>query len=141
MENMRFYDSTAFYKGATKMGDGDGAYYVECVNDGLAQLTRDSKQEETILALGFHNPFSYLLRRQPAKGGSSYLLMGNSITEKHMPSEKKVFGDADLMVLPDNEGTHRSSDLFIEHYYRPDLSQNFNFVSRSKFWILYRRNR
>jgi hypothetical protein len=141
MEDMRFYDSTSFYKGTAKMGDGDGDYYVQCVNDGLAELTRDSNQQETILALGFHNPFSYLLRRKPAAGGSSYLFMGNSITEKHMPSEKQVFGDANLMVLPDNEGTHRASDLFVENYYRPYLLQNFRFVSRSKFWLLYRRNK
>ena len=141
MENMRFYDSTSFYKGTTKMGDGDGAYYVNCVNDGLAELSRDSKQQETILALGFHNPFSYLLRRQPAEGGSSYLFMGNSMTEKHMPSENQVFGDADLMVLPDNSGTHRSSDVFIQNYYRSYLSENYRFVARSKFWTLYRRNK
>ncbi len=141
MENMRFYDSTSFYKGTTKMGDGDGAYYVDCVNDGLAELTRDSKQQETILALGFHNPFSYLLRRQPADGGSSYLFMGNSITERHMPSEKQVFGDADLMMLPDNESTHRASDFSLQNYYRSYLSENYQFVARSKFWTLYRRNK
>ena len=141
MENMRFYDSTSFYKGTKKMGDGDGAYYVDCVNDGLAELTKDSKQQETILALGFHNPFSYLLRRQPAEGGSSYLFMGNSMTERHMPSENQVFGDADLMVLPDNSGTHRSSDVFIQNYYRSYLSEHYQFVARSKFWILYRRNK
>lgn len=101
----------------------------------------DSKQQETILALGFHNPFSYLLRRQPAEGGSSYLFMGNSMTEKHMPSENQVFGDADLMVLPDNSGTHRSSDVFIQNYYRSYLSENYRFVARSKFWTLYRRNK
>ena len=113
MEKVRFYDSTSFYIGSAKMGDGDGAYYVDCVNDGLAELKKDSSQQETILSLGFHNPFSYLLRHKPAEGGSSYLFMGNSITEMHMPSENQVFGEADLMVLPDNEGTHRSSDLFI----------------------------
>ena len=67
--------------------------------------------------------------------------MGNSITEMQMPSENQVFGEADLMVLPDNEGTHRSSDLFIENFYRPYLAQNFHFVDRSKYWILYRRNK
>ena len=139
MENMRFYDSTSFYEGSKQMGDGDGAYFVDTVNDGLAELKKDSPQQETILALGFHNPFSYLLRRNPAKGGSSYLFMGNSITENYMPSEDRVFGNADLMVLPDIGGTHQTSDVYIQNYYRAYLLQHFHLVARSQFWQLYRR--
>lgn len=139
MENMRFYDSTSFYEGSQQMGDGDGAYFVDTVNDGLAELKKDSPQQETILALGFHNPFSYLLRRNLAKGGSSYLFMGNSITENHMPSDDRVFGNADLMVLPDIGGTHQTSDVYIQNYYRSYLLQHFHFAARSQFWQLYRR--
>jgi hypothetical protein len=140
MEQMRFYDSTSFYDKA-KSGDGDGAYYAGTLNDGLALLEKNSKPDETILALGFHNPFSYLLRRKPADGGSSYLFMGNSISENHMPSVGQVFGNADLMILPHNEGTHRDSDLFIQNYYRSYLLQNFRFVAQSQYWSLYRRKR
>lgn len=140
MEHMRFYDSSAFYD-KTKGGDGDGAYYASTLNDGLTLLRNNSTTQESILALGFHNPFSYLLRRKPAEGGSSYLFMGNSISASHMPSVDHVFGNADLMMLPHNTGTHRESDLFIQNYYRPYLLANFHFVARSQYWSLYRRNR
>ena len=140
MDNMRFYDSTSFYD-KVNAGDGDGTFYANCLTDGLALLKSQSKSDESILALGFHNPFSYLLRRKPAEGGSSYLFMGNSISETAMPPAAWVFGNADLIILPDYEGTHRASDQFIQNYYRPYLLQDFHFIAKSHYWSLYRRNR
>ena len=140
MQNVRFYDSTSFYD-MVKAGDGDGTYYADCLNDGMALLKAQSRPDETILALGFHNPFSYLLRRKPAEGGSSYLFMNNSISESAMPPVNWVFGNADLMILPEYAGTHRDSDQFIQNYYRTYLLQNFHFVAKTQYWSLYRRNR
>lgn len=141
VESLSIYDSTSFFDINMKESDGNGSYYAHCVNDGLALLKAQSPAPESILALGFHNPFSYLLRRKPAEGGSSYLYLGNSITESHMPTVDRVFGNADVMILPDHEGTHRDSDQFIQNYYRPYLLQNFHFVARSECWQLYRRNK
>lgn len=140
MEQFRFYNSTSFYD-KVKAGDGDGAYYAGTLYDGLALLKNSSGPDESILALGFHNPFSYLLRRKPAEGGSSYLFVGNSISERQMPSVDHVFGNADLMILPHSEGTHRDSDLFIQNHYRSYLLANFHLVAQSQYWSLYRRNR
>jgi hypothetical protein len=140
MENVRFYDSTSFYD-KVKAGDGDGVYYANCLNDGMALLKSQSKPDESILVLGFTNPYSYLLRRKPAEGGNSFLFLGASISENHMPSVNRIFGDADLMILPQYEGTHQSGDLFIQNYYHPYLVQNFRFVARSQCWSLYRRNK
>ncbi len=140
MQSVLFYDSTSFYD-KVKAGDGDGTYYAACVNDGLALLRSQSTPHESILVLGFINPFSYLLRRKPAEGGSSFLFIPTSITETHMPPVDRVFGNADLMMLSDYEGTHRDGDLFIQNYYRSYLLQNFHFVAKSQYWSLYRRNR
>jgi hypothetical protein len=140
MENMRFYDSTAFYD-SVKAGDGDGTYYVKVLNDGLALLRGQSRNDESILVLGFTNPFSYLLRRKPAEGGSSFLFIPTSITPDHMPAVDRIFGDADLMMLPQYEGTHQQSDQFIQNYYRNYLLENFHFVAKSQDWSLYRRNK
>jgi hypothetical protein len=140
MENVRFYDSTALYD-KVKAGDGDGTNYVNCINDGLGLLNSRSGPDESMLALGFYNPFSYLLRRKPAEGGSSFLYLGTSISESHMPTVERVFGNADLMILPQYEGTHRISDQFIQDYYRSYLLENFHFVAKSQCWSLYRRNR
>ena len=138
MEDMRFYDSTAFYDKVTA-GDGDGTYYANVLNDGLSLLRAQSAQQETLFVLGFTNPFSYLLRRSPAEGGSSFLFIPTSITQNHMPSNDRIFGNADLMMLPAYESTHRDSDQFIENYYRGYLLENFRFVGKSKYWSLYRR--
>ena len=139
MERVRFYDSTSFYD-KVKAGDGDGAYYASCLSDGLSLIDSHTKADESILAVGFHNPFSYLLRRKPAEGGSSYLYMGNSISENAMPPVGWVFGNADLIILPIHEGTHHASDEFIQNYYRSYLEQNFHFVAKSQCWSLYRRD-
>lgn len=140
MNDVRFYDSSSFYD-LKKAGDGDGSSYVNCVNDGLSLLTAQPRSEESIVSLGYHNPFSYLLRRKPAEGGSTFLGINNSISKTHMPSVDRVFGDADLVVLPIYDSTHLESDQFIQNYYRPYLVQNFQFAARSPCWVLYRRNR
>lgn len=140
MEHFRIYDSSSFYATNTRGGDGDGTYFAKCLNDGLALLRAQSKPDESIISLGFYNPFSYLLHRKPA-AGSSFLLVGNSISKAHMPGSNQVFDHADLMILPEYEGTHQSSDQYIQSYYRPYLLEHFHFVARSQFWSLYRRNR
>ena len=139
MESIRFYDSSSFYDTNTNAGDGNGTYYVGYLNDGLTLLASQSSPNESVLSLGFHNPFSYALRRKPAEGGSSFLLVGNSISETHMPSVDRVFGNADLMMLPEYDSSHRASDVYIQNYYRSYLLQHFHLVARSQFWQLYRR--
>jgi hypothetical protein len=134
------YDSTDFYD-KVPFGDGDGTHYAESLNDGMDLLRIQSNPNETILALGFYNPFPYLLRRMPARGGSAFLFVGNSMSASAMPPPEWVFDHADLMILPTYEGTHKESDQFIQEYYRPYLARNFHFVAKSQDWMLYRRNR
>ena len=140
IRDVYLYDSTDFYD-KVPFGDGDGTHYAESLGDGMDLLRRQSNPDETILALGFYNPFPYLLRRMPARGGSAFLFVGNSISGSDMPPAEWVFDHADLMMLPTYEGTHKESDQFIQDYYRPYLAQNFHFVAKSQDWALYRRNR
>jgi hypothetical protein len=139
MERLRFYNTNSFYDQETKGGDGDGTYAAECLNDGVELLSSHSQPGESVVSLGFYNPFSYLLRRKPAQG-SSFLLVGNSISQAHMPDPGRVFDHADLIMLPDYQGTHRASDLYLQDYYRAYLLQHFHFVAKSQYWSLYRRN-
>ncbi|HEY2470974.1 MAG TPA: hypothetical protein VGI45_24480 [Terracidiphilus sp.] len=140
MERLLFYNTNTVYDSDRKGGDGDGSYYVDAVNDGLALLNQQSTPQESILVLGFQNPFTYLLRRKPAEGGSAFLDVGKSISSTHMPAVDRVFGNADLMMLPDYDSSHRASDLFVENYYHAYLLENFQLVGRSQRWLLYRRN-
>jgi hypothetical protein len=138
MERLRFYDSGD--TGGDSSVDNNH-FYVACVNDGLALLTRSSTPEESVLTLGFHNPFSYLLRRKPAVGGSPFLLVGNSIGTTQLLEPSRVFGNADLIMAPHYPSSHLKSDLWIENAYQPYLSQHFSFVASTQWWSLYRRNK
>jgi len=138
MERLRFYDSDD--TGGDSSVDNNH-FYVACVNDGLALLTRSSAPEESVLTLGFHNPFSYLLRRKPAVGGSPFLLVGNSIGTTQLLEPSRVFGNADLIMVPHYPSSHMKSDLWIENAYQLYLSQHFSFVASTQWWSLYRRNK
>jgi hypothetical protein len=138
MERLRFYDSDD--TGGDSSVDNNH-FYVACVNDGLALLARSSTPEESVLTLGFHNPFSYLLRRKPAVGGSPFLLVGNSIGTTQLLEPSRLFGNADLIMLPHYPSSHLRSDLWIENAYQPYLSQHFSFVASTQWWSLYRRNK
>jgi hypothetical protein len=138
MEGLKFYDPEG--PDVPSMIDSS-RFYVVCVNDGLALLRRSSAPDESVLTLGFHNPFSYILRRKPAIGGSLFLLLGNSISRTHLPEASRVFGNADLIMVPDYLSSHWKSDAELEEAYHTYLSQHFTFVASSQWWSLYRRNR
>jgi len=138
MERLRFYD----LDDTDKPGSVDNSrFYAACVNDGLALLSRSSAPEESILTLGFHNPFPYLLRRKPALGGSSFLLFGNSISKTHLLEASRIFGNADLIMVPHYLSSHQDSDADLEKAYNAYLSQHFTFAASSQYWTLYRRIR
>lgn len=137
MDGLRFFDNP---DSDTKHGD-NGRLYATCVNDGVRLLESSSQQNEKVATVGFHNPFSYVLRRKPATGGSTWLLLGNNITMAHLPDPDRIFGDADLIMEPHYESTHESSDLLIEEAYRPYLQERYSVAGQSEYWTLYRRNR
>jgi hypothetical protein len=136
MERLKFYDPEV--SDLPSIIDSSRSY-VAYVNDGLALLTWSAAPEESILTLGFHNPFSYILRRKPAVGGSPFLLLGNSISETHLLEASRVFGNADLIMVPHYPSSHQRSDADIEMAYHAYLSQHFTFVASSQWWSLYRR--
>jgi hypothetical protein len=134
MNRLRFYDS----RYGQSNGD-NGRSYVAVVNDGTALLTRWSSPQETVLALGFHNPFPYLLRRKPAKGGSTWMHLDDNFSEAHPRQASLMFGDAALIMVPHYPSSHQESDEKIEQAYHSYLLQHFSFVASSQSWSLYRR--
>jgi hypothetical protein len=138
MERLKFYD----------LEDANGPssidsnrFYAACVNDGLALLARSSTPQESVLTLGFHNPFSYLLRRKPALGGSPIFIFGYTISRTRLLDANRVFGNADLIMTPHYPSSHQGSDADIEEAYGSYLSQHFTFVASTEWWSLYRRNK
>jgi hypothetical protein len=138
MERLRFYDSgldTYAYR------FDEGPLVVGYVNDGLALLERWSTQDESVLVLGFNNPFAYALRRKPALGGSTWLRPGDNIPKTHLLEADLVFGNADLIMVPNYPASVQQSNTDLAEAYHPYLSRHFTFVASSQWWALYRRNR
>jgi hypothetical protein len=147
MDNLMFYDDPheIFHDDPSNQSilssADNGHFYVVIVNDGLALLERSSTPEESVLTVGFDNPFSYILRRKPAMGGSPWLALGVNISRTHLLEANRAFGNADLIMVPIYPSSHQKRDADIEEVYHPYLSQHFAFVASSQRWSLYRRKR
>jgi len=139
MERLKFYEELFDPNGSMK-GD-NGRFYVSVVNDGLALLEQSSTPRESVLTLAYHNPFSYILRRKPALGGSTWLAVGDNVPKTHLLEASQVFGNADLIMVPHYPNCLQDSDATLREAYRPYLAQHFIFVANSRWWSLYRRNR
>jgi hypothetical protein len=138
MGRLKFYDLD---DASAPSSIDSNRFYAACVNDGLALLARSSTPEESVLTLGFHSPFSYILRRKPAAGGSPILIFGYTISRTHLLAANRVFGNADLIMVPHYPSSHQTSDTDLEEAYHSYLSQHFSFVASTQWWSLYRRNR
>ena len=138
MDRLRFYEC---YRDDSDFGNDNGHFIVGYVNDGLTMLENSSSQNESVLTLGYINPFAYILRRKPALGGSPWLTIGNNIPSAHSLDESLVFGNADLLMLPNYPNSNREGEIDLADAYRPYIAQHFDFVASSQWWSLYRRKR
>jgi hypothetical protein len=136
MERVKFYDIKA-----DKMGYqfDNGHFQVDQVNDGLTLLEKFSTPDESIFTLGYNNPFTYILQRKPALGGSVWLQIGDNFPANHPISGDRLFGDARLVMLANYPSDLEESNAALAETYRPYLSQHFVFVASSQWWSLYRR--
>ena len=134
LERLRFYDGADdLYR------DENGRRYVSYINAGLLLLNRSSTPQEKILSLGFHDPFSYALKRIPARGGGPWFLLGNNISTTVRLDEERMFGNADIVMVPHYPSTHEDTDQFLWNTYSSYLLQHFNLAGNSQWWSLYRR--
>jgi hypothetical protein len=138
MERLKFYDLEG---DASDFSYDNGHRFVAIVDDGLALLKKSSTPEESVVTLGFEDPFAYALRRKPALGGSPWLKPGDNFPKTHMLAPDLVFGNADLTMLPNYPNSNRKGDRELAEAYSPYIAQHFTFVGRSQWWLLYRRNR
>jgi hypothetical protein len=98
------------------------------------------KPGERVMSLDFTNPFSYGLWIPPAPGGSTNLQYDGSFNAKHKVSPEKLFGAADLVMLP-KIFSDESLQFAVPTIYGPYLYSHFQFVGESSDWKLYRRLR
>lgn len=116
----------------------NGQLYTESLNDGLSLLRENTSSSEKVIALAFSNPFAYLLRRKPVKGGSLYFHVGNNIAETAVPSAEALVGDAAIVMVP-HHPTAAPSEEFVQARCQPLLQSKFQYVASSAWWTLYRR--
>jgi hypothetical protein len=137
MQRMAFYELDMSTLDQFKYETGSD--FADYLDDGVHLLREHSSPQESILTVGYCNPFPYLLRRKPAHGGSPWFHLGNDISKTHPLDAKAVFGDADLIMLPESPSSHRDSDIELQVIYHQYLVDHFSFVARSNWWMLYRR--
>jgi len=138
MDRLRFYDSNW---DTFNFRFDKGLLVASYVNDGLGLLEKLSTQDESVLVLGFNNPFSYVLRRKPALGGGTWLRPGDNFPKNRLLEPGLVFGNADLVMVPSYPSSVQQSNAELASAYHPYLSRHFTFVDSSQWWALYRRNR
>lgn len=131
MERLKFYENDQDPTSITHFDNGH--FLVDHVNDGLALLEKSSNQNESILTLGFINPFPYILRRKPAFGGSPWEKVDDNFPSTHLLDESLVFGNADLIMVPNYPNSNEDSDMILVKAYHPYLLQHFSFVANSQW--------
>jgi hypothetical protein len=111
--------------------------YTKFVNDGFSLLKLYRKPGERVMSLDCSNPFSYGLWIPPAPGGSTFLDYDGSFNAAHKVSPERLFGAADLVMVPKlfTDGGMQST---VPEIYGPYLESHFQRVAESSRWKLYR---
>jgi hypothetical protein len=118
--------------------NSNGKPLILATNDGIHLLQRFSRQDETVFAIAFDNPFSFALGRKPAEGGALWLHFGNNVSVEHPVPESTIIGRPDLLMVRHADGGEDITRKVLTDY--PDLlDKQFSVVGSSEYWTLYRR--
>jgi hypothetical protein len=92
------------------------------------------------MSLDFSDFFSYALRIPPPDGGASCLHYQGSFSDRSHPSPERLFGSAEIVMLPIVFSQEGSKQGIARNYY-PFLASHYHLEAESTQWQLYRRNR
>ncbi|MGH9772900.1 MAG: hypothetical protein ACRD4Q_14590, partial [Candidatus Acidiferrales bacterium] len=112
--------------------------YTDFVNDGLRLVKEYRRPGDTLMSLDFTNPFSYGLAMPPAPGGATVLQYGSTFDNTHRLSAERLFGKADLVMLPKNFSDPTLKDS-IGRIYGTYLESHFTKLGESRFWSIFRK--
>jgi hypothetical protein len=116
----------------------NNAGYIKRVTEGMELITRWSRPDASVYTLSFGDPFSYLLQRRPARGGSSWLDPVYNFSDDHKPAPEWLLGGVDLVMVTRLEGN--SLQDYINRNYFGYLKSHFHVVAESEHWRLYGKN-
>jgi hypothetical protein len=110
---------------------------VLLIEDGLDLLAKNAADGAPIVSLQWSNPFSFLLRRAPAKGDIMWWDMGRTISVKRHPTPESILAHAGWVMdsrLPSFEDEPTKAQMLRER-----LQQDFVPYASSDFWTLWKR--
>jgi len=116
-----------------------GSEYVRVINDGIGLLRAHSRDDESVIALEFTNPFSVSLRRPPA-GGANYFAIARNISRDRMLPAERMFRGAALVMIPKFQDSEYATTDLLESHYADALRAWYRPAAESEFWRLYRRD-
>ena len=118
----------------------DGEWLAQYVNDGLALLREHTSPGDSVASLDYINPFSFALKRAPSRGGATWLIYGDSYSDRFKPEPSMLLGTASVVMIPKWPTSVRASFEGNLRVYGPYLREHFNTAAESKLWILEKRN-
>jgi hypothetical protein len=118
----------------------NGPRYVGHVNDGIRLLQARSAAGESVATLAQVNPFSFALLRRPAPGGATLLTYGFEFNELHKPDAARLFGGADIVMVPKRNLSLPEAHEAALRIYLPEIRKRFTLAAESADWWMYRRS-
>ena len=77
----------------------------------------------------------------PGRGGFAFLCYGYSFSSRHKPPVERLFGGADLVMVPKRNLTDHVQYAAILETYLPGIQAMFTLAAETPEWWLYRRKK
>jgi|GEM_PF-5849340 len=114
--------------------------YVSRVEGGVANLRKLGLAEAKVLVLDFSNPFPYLLNTDAPRGTGIVWHANSTVSEAFFLSPTRMFGDADVVIVPKCAEDPLAVNLLLGHYgatldaaFRElDHDENFVFLGKKR---------
>ena len=119
----------------------NGRSFVDHINQGIELLEKHSEGGETIVCPELADPFAYALLRPPSRGGFVLLAHGYSYTDTRRPSSERLFGGADLALLPNRTAMTAEDLAHNRRNFFGYIERNFHLIAETEEWRLLRNNR
>lgn len=112
----------------------DTRAYINKVNDGLALIQKNTREEKRILSLDGINPFPFALGWKSPTGDAAWWWRKYSFSRELHPNPERVFGNTDIVMIPKRGEQTRFDLLYIYEKY---VGKHFSRKDESRDWTLW----
>jgi hypothetical protein len=112
----------------------DTRAYINKVNDGLALIQKNTREEKRILSLDGINPFPFALGWKSPTGDAAWWWRKYSFSRELHPNPERVFGNTDIVMIPKRGEQTRFDLLYIYEKY---VGKHFARKDESRDWTLW----